>query len=147
VQTGTGLTAQYYSDPGTGTRFNTLVLTRTDATVDFNWGTGSPASGVQSDEFSVRWTGQVLAPVTGNYTFSTLSDDGVRLWVNGVPVINRWSNHSATTDSSAAIPLVAGTKYTIRLEYYDHAGGAVARLQWAYPGQTTQVIPQARLFQ
>ena len=86
--TGTGLTGQYYNDPDTGARFGTLVFTRTDATVNFTWGNDSPGPGVNIDKFSVRWAGQVLAPVTGNYTFSTVSNDGVRLWVNGQLVIN-----------------------------------------------------------
>ena len=145
--TGTGLTGRYYNDPGTGTKFTTLVRTRTDATVNFDWSSGSPVPGVvQANNFSVRWTGQVQAPVSGNYTFSTLSDDGVRLWVNGVLRINNWSDHAPKTNTSAPVALVAGVKYSVVMEYYERGGGAVARLRWAYPGQGTQVIPQARLF-
>jgi hypothetical protein len=144
--TGSGLTGQYYNDPGTGTHFVKLVLTRTDATVNFIWGNGSPGPGVTSENFSVRWTGQVLAPVTGNYTFSTVSNDGVRLWVNGQLVINNWTDHSDVTNTSAAVALVAGVKYAITMEFYEHWGRATARLRWAYPGQTTQIIPQSRLF-
>jgi len=144
---GTGLTGQYYNDPGTGTKFTTLVRTRTDATVNFDWGSGSPVPGVvQINNFSVRWTGQVEAPVTGNYTFSTVTDDGVRLWVNGVLRIDRWTNNAPTTNTSAPIALVAGVKYSVVMEYYERKGGAVARLRWAYPGQGTQAIPQSRLF-
>jgi len=147
MKAGTGLTAQYFNDPGNGTRFNTLALTRKDAVIDFNWSTASPAANIQIDQFSVRWSGQVLAPVTGDYTFSTVSDDGIRVWVNGVHVIDNWTNHGATTNTSAPVALVAGTKYAIKVEYYENAGSAVTRLQWAYPGQTTQVIPQSRLYQ
>jgi hypothetical protein len=141
----TGLTARYYNDPGTGSRFTTLILTRTDATVNFNWGTGSPGSGVTSNNFSTRWTGFVQAPVSGTYRFSTVSDDGVRLWVNNQQVINNWTDHGATTNTSAAITLTAGVRYPITLEYYERTGDAVIRLQWSYPGQSTQIIPQSRL--
>ena len=145
--TGTGLTGRYYNDPGTGTKFTTLVRTRTDATVNFDWSSGSPVPGVvQANNFSVRWTGQVQAPVSGNYTFSTVSDDGVRLWVNGVLRINNWSDHAPKTNTSAPVALVAGVKYSVVMEYYERGGGAVARLRWAYPGQGTQVIPKSRLF-
>lgn len=145
--TGTGLTGRYYNDAGNGTKFTTLVRTRTDATVNFDWGSGSPVPGVvQANNFSVRWTGQLEAPVSGNYTFSTVSDDGVRLWVDGVLRINAWTDHAPTTNTSAAVPLVAGVKYSVVMEYYERGGGAVARLRWAYPGQGTQVIPQSRLF-
>jgi PA14 domain/K319L-like, PKD domain len=142
-----GLTGQYFNDPGTGVHFGTLVVTRADPTVNFSWGTGSPASGVTADNFSVRWTGRVEAPVTGTYRFSTVSADGARLTVNGVLVVNNWTDHAATTNTSAAISLTAGVRYTIKLEYYDHTGSATARLQWSFTGQATQVIPTARLFQ
>jgi hypothetical protein len=142
-----GLTGRYYRDPGNGTHFGTLVVTRVDPTVNFTWGTGSPASGVTADNFAVRWTGRVQAPVSGTYRFTTVSDDGIRLWVNGVQVINNWTDHAATTNTSAAITLTAGVKYTITLEFYEKGGDATARLQWTYPGQSLQVIPQSRLFQ
>lgn len=145
---GTGLTGQYYNDPGSrATKFTTLVHTRIDGTVNFDWASGSPVPGVvQTNNFSVRWTGLVQAPVTGDYTFSTVSDDGVRLWVNGVLRINNWTDHASKTNTSAPIALVAGQKYSIVMEYYERTGGAVARLRWAYPGQGTQAIPQSRLF-
>ena len=81
--TGTGLLAQYFDDAGSGIYFTALVLTRTDPTVDFDWADLAPDPLVQSDNFSVRWSGQVKAPVTGAYTFTTTSDDGVRLYLNG----------------------------------------------------------------
>jgi hypothetical protein len=142
-----GLTARYYRDPGTGTRFATLVLTRVDPTVNFAWGAAAPASGVTVDNFSVRWTGRVQAPVTGTYRFSTVSDDGIRLSVNGQQIINNWTDHASTTNTSAAISLTAGVKYTITLEYYEKTGSATAKLQWSYSGQALQIIPQSRLFQ
>lgn len=143
-----GLTGRYFNDPASGaTRFTTLVLTRVDPTVNFNWAAGGPGGGVTVNNFSVRWTGSVQAPVSGQYRFSTVSDDGIRLWVNGQQVINNWTDHSAATNTSAAITLTAGVKYTITLEYYERGGDATARLQWSYPGQATQIIPQSRLFQ
>ena len=140
-----GLTGQYFNDPGTGVHFGTLILTRVDPTVNFTWA-GSPAAGVGADNFSVRWTGRVEAPVTGTFRFSTVSDDGIRLWVNGLQVINNWTDHASTTNTSAAISLTAGVRYTITLEFYERGGSAVSKLQWSYPGQATQIIPQSRLF-
>jgi hypothetical protein len=145
--TGTGLLGRYYNDPSATSHFTTTpVLTRTDATIDFSWGANAPGAGVQSNLFSVRWTGQVLAPITGNYTFVTSSDDGIRVWVNGQQVINNWTDHGTTTNTSAAISLTGGTKYDVVVEYYENAGGAVARLLWMYPGQAQQVIPVSQLF-
>jgi hypothetical protein len=144
--TGTGLTGRYYNDQSSGGRFTTLALTRIDPTVNFNWGFSAPASGVQTDYYSVRWTGQIEVPVTGTYRFATTSDDGVRLWVNGQRIIDNWTQHAATVDTSAPMTLTAGVKYTIRLDYYERAGRAQIQLRWTPPGQPESVIPVTRLF-
>jgi hypothetical protein len=140
---GTGLTGAYYN----GNNFGTLRLTRVDPVVDFDWGRTSPATGVNQDNFSVRWTGQVVVPVTGNYTFTTVSDDGVRVWVNAQQIINNWANNARLTANSAPIALVGGTSYSIVIEYYEKTNAASMRLQWSYPGQATVRIPQSQLFQ
>src|SRR6187397_1297417 len=84
----TGLTAQYFDNKD----FTALKLTRTDAKIDFNWGSGSPASSIAPDTFSVRWSGTLVAPRSESYTFHTTSDDGVRLWIDGKLVIDHLSN-------------------------------------------------------
>jgi hypothetical protein len=137
---GTGLRGQYYDN----SNFTTLKLTRTDATVNFTW-TGSPASGVGADTFSVRWTGQVQARFSQTYTFYTTSDDGVRLWVNGVQLINNWTNHSST-ENSGTIALLANQKYDIQMDYYENTGTAVAKLSWSSASQAKQIIPQVQLY-
>ncbi len=141
--TGTGLRGDYFTNRDLS---GSVAVSRVDATVDFNWGTQSPAAGVPTDNFSVRWSGQIEAPVTGNYIFSTVSDDGVRLWVNGVQLIDNWSGHGPVTDNGASVALTAGQKYDIRIEYYEGSGGATARLLWVYPGQSQQAVPQLQLY-
>jgi glucose/arabinose dehydrogenase len=138
-----GLIGEYYDNQN----FTSRKTVRRDATVNFDWGSGTPSgTGLTSpDTFSVRWTGKVLAPVTGTYTFTTTSDDGVRLWVNGQQIINNWTDH-APTDNSGTISLTAGNYYDIRMDFYENGGGAVAKLFWAYPGQARQVVPNGNLF-
>jgi hypothetical protein len=72
-----GLQGEYFNNM---TLSGVPVLTRIDSTVNFNWGSGSPGAGVNANQFSVRWSGQVRIPSNGAYTFYTQSDDGVRLW-------------------------------------------------------------------
>ena len=139
--TGTGLTATYFSDM----TLTNSVVTRTDATIDFDWGSGAPASGVGADGFSARWTGHVQAQFSETYTFTTLSDDGVRLWVNGQQLVNNWTDHGPT-ENSATIALVAGQKYDLKMEFYEKGGGAVAKLSWASPSTAKQIIPMTQLF-
>jgi hypothetical protein len=149
--TGTGLRGQYYNDnsstpyPLASPFAGSPVLTRTDATVDFNWGTGSPGSPVTSNFFSAKWTGQVKAPTSGNYTFTVTGDDGVRLFINGVKVIDGWRDQGATAYSYNTM-LTGGTLYDIELHYYEHEGDAACRLQWSYLAQRAQAIPQSQLY-
>jgi mannan endo-1,4-beta-mannosidase len=82
----------------------------------------------------------------GNYTITVTGDDGVRLFLNGVKVIDGWRDQGATPYTHTTT-LTAGTLYNIELHYYEHEGDAACRLQWSYPGQATQIIPQSQLFQ
>ncbi|MFD2452594.1 DUF6701 domain-containing protein [Ideonella paludis] len=125
-----GLNGSYYN---TTDLTGAVALSRRDGPVDFDWGAGSPGTGVNADYFSVRWTGNVLVPYTGWYTFQTQSDDGVRLWVNGQQLINNWTLHGPTDDTSTTIYLKAGTRYPIEMNMYEWGGGAVARLRWKRP--------------
>jgi hypothetical protein len=134
-----GLRADYFS----GTNFNTLALTRTDPQVDFNWAS-SPGTGVPADQFSVRWSGQIIPRYTQTYTFTTVSDDGVRLWVNGVPVIDNWTVHTSTTNTGT-IAMTNGVKYQIKLEFFDGTGTAQCRLIWGSSSQATEVVPTSQL--
>jgi hypothetical protein len=135
-----GLTGEYFG----GLALSGQKLTRIDPTLDFSWGTGSPDPRVTIDNFSVRWTGRLTTRVAGSYTFFVQSDDGVRLWLNGQLVINNWTDHG-TTENSVTIPLGAAASVDVRMEYYEHTGGAVARLLWTSPGQAKQVIPVEQL--
>ena len=77
-----GLTGTYYK----GAHFEERVLTRTDASINFNWDNEEPAPGVPQENFSVRWTGFIKAPVTGTYTFQITTDDGMRVWLGSQPM-------------------------------------------------------------
>jgi hypothetical protein len=148
---GTGLRGEYYNDPSNGAYpledpfAGSPVLTRTDSTVNFNWGDDSPGSQVGSDYFSVKWTGQVRAPLSGTYTFTVTGDDGVRLYLDGQLVIDGWADQHATSYSYTTT-LTAGTLYHIELHYYEHGGDASCWLGWSYPGQSTQTIPSSQLY-
>lgn len=138
---GVGLRGEYFDN----SNLTTLRVTRTDTTVSFDWGTGSPDPSVGVDTFSVRWTGQVQPQFSQTYTFYTVSDDGARLWVNNQLLIDKWIDQ-APTEWSGQIALTANQKYDIRYEYYENGGGAVARLLWSSPSTPKAVIPQSQLF-
>jgi uncharacterized membrane protein YgcG len=139
--TGSGLRGDYFGDR----TLTSLVTSRTDATVNFDWGTGSPVGGVGSDNFSVRWTGQVSPRFSGSTKFYTRSDDGIRLWVNGQLLVDNWTNHGPT-ENSGSITLNAGQRYDVKIEYYENTGGAVASLSWSSTCETKQIVPAAQLY-
>ncbi len=140
AKTGGGVKGQYYK----GMNFESLVLTRTDPQINFNWGAAAPDPVVGIDQFSVRWTGEVEAAFTETHTFYTNSDDGVRLWIDGQQLVDNWTDHGAT-ENSGKIDLVAGSAYSLQMEMYENGGSAVAELRWSSPHTPKQLIPQAAL--
>lgn len=139
--TGTGLLGAYFNNMTlTGTS-----LTRTDAMVNFDWGSDAPMTSINADGFSVRWTGFVQPQFSGTYTFYTLSDDGVRLYVNNQPLVNNWTDHSST-ENSGTISLIAGKLYAIKMEFYENGGDAVAELFWSAASLTKELIPTSQLY-
>lgn len=120
----TGWQGEYFANPY---MWGVPVLVRTDSSINFNWGIGSPDPVIPADGFSVRWT-RVVYFDGGRYRFNTETDDGVRLYVDGVRIIDQWRDQPATVHS-AERDLAAGS-HTIQMEYYENAGGAMARLWW-----------------
>ncbi len=98
VYNGTGILGAYYEDDAPPS-FSNLLKVQLDDNIDFDWAYGSP-SGIRNDDFAVRWSGYVLPKYPGDYTFYTRTDDGVRLYVDGVRVIDAWGDMSATTKTS-----------------------------------------------
>jgi PKD repeat protein len=103
------------------------VLVRNDVSVNFDWGAGVPSSGMPADGFSVRWS-RDASLTAGTYRFYAYVDDGVRLWVDGVLVMDRWHD-SAPTTYTVDVYLTDG-QHSLRMEYYEHTGGALAQLAW-----------------
>jgi len=130
-------------NPGPVNAFTTLMLTRIDPRIDFTF-TDSPDPSINADMFSARWTGEVEAAFTETYTFYTRIDDGARLWIDGVLLVDSWIDQG-TPEYNGQIDLVAGNKYSLVMEYYENGGGAVAELRWSSPSTPKDFVPQAAL--
>ncbi|MBC8111963.1 MAG: PQQ-dependent sugar dehydrogenase [Verrucomicrobia bacterium] len=139
-----GLTARFYHNT---TSFTTPeILKRTDNTINFDWKYDSPAVGtVNTDNFCVRWTGQLQAQFNEAYTFYTSTDDGIRLWIDDKLVIDKWI-YQPTTEWNGKITLNAGQRYDIKIEYFDGGGEAVCKLFWSSPSTPKQLVPSFVLF-
>ena len=120
-----GWKAEYFNNTSLG---GSPALCRDDASINFNWGTGSPATGLPSNSFSVRWT-RIQTFSAGTYTFTLGSDDGGRLFIDGVRVIDAWGDRAYATNSVTRT-LTAGV-HTIQMEFYENLGSARATLAWS----------------
>ena len=141
-----GLKGEYYNNIDLD---GTPVLTRLDATIDFTWnGVTSPDPRVSPTQFSARWSGYVLIPKTGDYTFHITTDDGTRLWIGNTdadPLIDSWQLQAPASYDSVTYRLNAGQRLPIKFDFFNNALGAVARLQWTGPGIAKSIIPTTAL--
>ena len=125
--------------------FSNQTLTGTPATgcepapLDHDWQWGAPA-GLPGDSFSARWTGTFDFPTSGTYTFTAVADDGLRVWVDGVILIDEWRDQSATT-FTASKDLAAGS-HDVKVEWFESGGLATARLSWTGGDTNAPPVPE-----
>ena len=144
IGTGTGLIGRYYANQ-LGTFVDPPTLIRIDPTINFNWDTTSPDPRIGLTDYTIRWTGSVQPQFNETYAFYTTTDDGVRLWVNGQLIINEWIDQ-APTEWHGSLPLAAGQRYDLQMDYYQNQGGAVASLSWGSPSTAKAIIPKVQLY-
>lgn len=125
-QTIAGISASYWDNISmTGT----ATLQRIDANINFGWTLNSPGRGIPYDWYSARWDAVVTVPLSGAKTIAVEGNDGYRLYVDNRLVIDNWRKQSYGI-RTAAIPLVAGSQHTVRLEYFEATGNARVKLLW-----------------
>jgi hypothetical protein len=119
----------YYAEYYRGLAFERLARSRCEAApLNKDWGTGSISPLKRADYVSARWTGNFQFEA-GEYEFTATADDGIRVYVDGVRIIDEWRDQPPTT-FKARRTLSAGT-HEIKVEYYERAGAAVCNLSWA----------------
>lgn len=102
------------------------ALTRNDTSVDFNWGTNSPANGIPANYFSVRWT-RTINFEAGTYRFRAQANDGIRVYVDGNRIIDEWHLSAGSVVYEAQITLTGGS-HTVVVEYYEQENNALAKM-------------------
>jgi len=141
--TGTGLTARYWNNASFS---GTPRVTRTDPTLNFAWRyQGSPAASIPADDFSARWTGFVQPQYSAAHTFLTVSDDTVKVWIDGKVVIDNTTPHQAAVNKGT-ISLQAGKRYSIRVDYTERTGEAYLKLLWYGPNLGQRIVPASQLY-
>ena len=122
-----GLVAEYFATPD----LSGDAVTRIDPQVSFDWGVGAPLDGLPLSNFSVRWRGRVKVPTAGRYQFTTVTDDGARLWVGDELLIDAWDG-TGVREEAKSVVLEVGL-VPIRMEYRDTGRAAEAALLWSGP--------------
>ncbi len=151
-----GLTGEYYATanfdgqrhrpaeltyPGSGEMAGSIprgpkpLFTRVDPQVEFRWWDGAPRQGMDDDDFGVRWTGYVEAPISGQYQLGAIGMNAFELYFDGKKLTDLNNIHERNY-RYAAVSLVAGKRYPIRLDYHEFVGDADIRLVWSRPGGT-----------
>jgi parallel beta-helix repeat protein len=133
---GGGLAVSYFAND---TLTGPPVLQRTEPEINASWSSGSPAPEVPVDNFSARWQGFLYVPTTGNYNFYTQADDGVRLYLDGVQVIDQWNYVGFAERTYNAVALATGW-HPISLEMRETTGSAAIKLSWDGPGISKRII-------
>ena len=128
-KTMTGLKAEYFNNV---TLTGVPVVTRVDKEVNFHWTLFSPGEKINNDFYSVRWTGKLKAPESGHLKIGLDGNDGYRLYINNVLLIDRWVKQTYSTQLKDLL-LVKDEMYNIRIEFYEPVGGdADIRLIWNF---------------
>jgi outer membrane protein OmpA-like peptidoglycan-associated protein len=124
---GNGLLGEYFR----GDYFGEKVFSRIDRKIDFRW-EGGPGPDIHETDFSVRWTGKLLAPADGKYKFMVNINDGARLWIGGKLVLDEW-RLEAGRQYQTEIELQGGRYYDIKLEYFNGPQLGIMQLSWESP--------------
>jgi len=129
-----GFKAEYFPNPKLE---GAPAMSRNDAEVNFGWG----YSGVTPElvhNFSVRWSGVLVPPVTGDYLVGFTGEDGYRVWLDGDVVVEDWEPHRPASTNTKRVHLEAGRTYAVKIEFYQLLRGAEARFIWSILGQAEQ---------
>src|SRR5438477_1638669 len=135
-----GLNGEYFANVDLA---GSAVLKRTDANVDFEWNNVSPGPGVPAGNYSVRWTGELVPPVDGDYRLGGSTDGGYRIYLDGKKFVDDSGPHGART-MTTLVHLQAGHPYPIRMEYFHTWWEATARLLWLPPNLSQEAVNAAR---
>jgi hypothetical protein len=141
-----GLALKYYTTDRNGTRRNWLKTEIHNQPINYNWDSGNVLNSGRRDNARLEFQGYIKAPVDGDLEFRVQSDDGIRVFIDGQPVIDQWKIQGATYHSSAPIKVYKDDYYPFKLEWYEHGDGAVVRLMWRYNGGSWNIVPAEAYF-
>jgi hypothetical protein len=134
-----GLIGSYYSD----TNLTVKVADRIDSQIDIDSSKTQFPEGIDPQQYSVTWQGYLVPTETGEHTIFTQTDDGVRLYIDGKKLIDKWTRFSG--ENSVKVTLEAGKKYQIRMDYFQQWKTGFARLLYTSPTVQKTLLPTSLL--
>jgi len=143
-----GLSAAFYDNTALSgmPKVYTTGIGQPDGRLVSTWGSGTAiVPGLTAESFSLRLTGEIVFPQSGSYTLRVLADDGVRVWVDDMIVVDDWRDTSATWRQASVTAGAAGQAKRIRVDYYDAGGPAQLELHWTTPTGVQEVVPGVQL--
>ena len=134
-----------------------VSLERIDTCIDFNWVRNSPGYPIVEDLFTANWSGYIRPDLTGEYVFSAVADDGMKLYIDGKLILDLWETEVESTDSEAMrvaaqeeyksrIFLEKGKFYLVKIEFQEKTHAASISLYWENEFQPKAVVPKKNLF-
>jgi len=134
-----GLKAEYFDNTNLE---GTPELRRIDAGLNFVWGFRGVSPKLATN-YSVRWTGVLSPPATGDYIVGFTGQDGYRVWIDGEALVSDWTTHRPSTTLTKPIRLEKGKAYPVKIEFFQTVRSAEARLVWGVPGREENEAVQA----
>src|SRR5687767_6871979 len=133
----TGLEATYFNE----TNFAGTSVARVDRAIDFNWGAGAPATGINGDTFTARWTTRVKTQTTETYRLYLVSESPVRLWIGDRLVIDGWKSPTAPVIYRGSHAFTANVRYPVQIEMMHNTGNASIKWHWQTDTIVKQTVP------
>jgi RNA polymerase sigma-70 factor (ECF subfamily) len=134
-----GVFAEYFDSPN----LTDYVVSRIDPDINIDgtgWDLAPPKTSIKPDgKYSIRWTGFVHIDRAGDWTFTTYTNDGVRLWVNDVQIIQRWQTTTGI-ECTGTVQLAAGW-HSLKMEYFQSGNRMAAKLFYAGPDVAKRIVP------
>ncbi|WP_346858170.1 glycoside hydrolase family 3 C-terminal domain-containing protein [uncultured Draconibacterium sp.] len=113
------------------------AFTRIDANINFYWEKNAPEPELNDDDFSVRWSGYLVPPVSGEFNIGCWGMPKLEVWLEGEKILAHSSEHHAFYHEKA-VHLEAGKKYKFVYEYSNDFGDGDAKLLWTMPNNNMQ---------
>jgi alpha-L-fucosidase len=134
-----------------------VELSKIDPEINFDWVRNSPGKPLSEDNFSATWTGYIQPHFSEEYLFEAQADDGIRVWIDGKLIVDKWNSEISGTQSNVMeagkslgetghINLLSGEKHQVKVEYFENKQNAHAYLWWSSASQAKEIVPANCLF-